>query len=625
MVTEANQRFRSLLEAAPDAMVVVASDGRIAFVNSQAVELFGYSHEELIGAEVERLLPARLRERHVHHRAAFTNELRCRTMGPQLGLWALHRDGTEIPVEIRLSVVETDEGTLISTAIRDITDRRRAEEMLASLAAIVACAEDAIYSVSPDWRVRTWNPGAVKMFGYAAEEIIGQRIDAALVTDIREFESIVDRTSRGLPVSRYETTRRRKDGSLVEISLSVTPITRDGVHVGSAVIARDITESKETKRRLDQSERLASLGTLAAGIGHEINNPLAVIMAGLEYVRGHVESIAASPQSEAAVALADAEEAARRVCRIVQDLRNFVRPSSGETKVLHVPDVLGVAIRMTGHIIRHHGTIVKNFGAIPAIAGDESRLMQVFTNLLINASHAIADVQGGVAEIALTTGTDPEGRAVVEVRDNGVGIEPSALPKIFDPFFTTKRDGLGTGLGLAISHSIVASMGGELTVASVPGAGSTFRVVLPPVRESERSRAPSSTAVRPGLRGRILIIDDEAAVGRAYERILRYDDHEVTFLGSGADAIEHLESGVSYDVIFCDLMMPTVTGMDVYDAVLASRPALADRIVFMTGGTFTARAEQFLGSTSNERLDKPIALDALRATVQRYLGQRSIF
>jgi PAS domain S-box-containing protein len=622
VVTEANQRFRSLLEAAPDAMVVVASDGRIAFVNSQAVELFGYSHQELIGAEVERLIPARLRERHVRHRAAFTNELRCRTMGPQLGLWALRRDGTEIPVEIRLSVVETDEGTLVSTAIRDVTDRRRAEEMLASLAAIVASAEDAIYSVSPDWRVRTWNPGAVKMFGYAAEEIVGQRIDAVLVTDIREFESIADRISRGLPVSRYETARRRKDGSLVEISLSVTPITRDGVHVGSAVIARDITESKETKRRLDQSERLASLGTLAAGIGHEINNPLAVIMAGLEYMRGHVESISASPQSDAAVALADAEEAARRVCRIVQDLRNFVRPSSGETKVLQVPDVLGVAIRMTGHIIRHHGTIVKNFGSIPAIAGDESRLMQVFTNLLINASHAIADVQGGVAEIALTTGTDPDGRAVVEVRDNGVGIEPHALSKIFDPFFTTKRDGQGTGLGLAISHSIVASMGGELTVTSARGVGSTFRVVLPAVREPDSSRAPSSTAPRPGMRGRILIIDDEAAVGRAYERILRYDDHDVTFLGSGSDAIEHLESGVSYDVILCDLMMPTVTGMDVYDAVLASRPELADRIVFMTGGTFTGRAEQFLDSTSNEHLDKPIALDALRATVQRYLTAR---
>jgi len=253
----------------------------------------------------------------------------------------------------------------------------------------------------------------------------------------------------------------------------------------------------ELEMRLARSERLASIGTLAAGMAHEINNPLAVVV-GVAYslrraMHGADEVLADVPGAEAARAelreaaegLRALDEAAERIRRVVQDMRRFVRPDRAERQVLELPEVLDAAARMAAAHLRQSARLQRHYGATPSVEANEGQLVQVFTNLLVNAAQAIGEGDPSAHRVELTTFTDERGRAVVEVRDDGPGISKQDLPRVFDPFFTTKPVGAGMGLGLAVCHGIVTSLGGEIAVESEAGRGATFRVALPPARVAE--------------------------------------------------------------------------------------------------------------------------------------------
>ena len=381
--------------------------------------------------------------------------------------------------------------------------------------------------------------------------------------------------------------------------------------------ARRQAERREMESRLAFADRMASVGTLTAGVAHELNNPLMYVLSNLHLTREELDGEREAGWAERIrQQLDEAIQGARRMQHIVRDLKTFSRVDAEQHGHANLQSVLESSINMSWNEIRHHALLERDFRRTPPVDANESRLGQVFLNLLINAVQAMPDRPVMDNRISVRSYTDDEGRAVVEVRDNGVGIEPAQLPRIFEPFFTTKPVSEGTGLGLSICRNLVRDMGGDIEVNSVRGKGTTFRVRLPASTRAETPRAverPSAEAT--ASKRRIIVVDDEPLVGRSIRRALR--GHDVEVYSSGADAIDRLCSDEPFDLVFCDLMMPEVSGMDVYRQVAAKRPDLAPRFVFMTGGAFTPRAREFLDTSSVVCLEKPFELRQIRELVAK--------
>jgi CheY-like chemotaxis protein len=259
---------------------------------------------------------------------------------------------------------------------------------------------------------------------------------------------------------------------------------------------------------------------------------------------------------------------------------------------------------MAQNDIRHRAHLSTSLAQVPNVDANASRLGQVVLNLIVNAVQALREGDVASSEIGVSVFRAASGEVVIEVRDTGEGIPPAILGHIFDPFFTTKPPGVGTGLGLAICHGLVKAMNGHITVESAPGRGSTFRVFLPASQAGAAAAEEAAAPVRSSERLRVLVVDDERSIGTSLKILLR-DDHDVEAVTRAADALERLSGGAAYDVILCDLMMPEMSGMAFYDAVHALWPALAPRVVFLTGGAFTAASRDFLERVPNPRLEKP--------------------
>jgi signal transduction histidine kinase len=380
--------------------------------------------------------------------------------------------------------------------------------------------------------------------------------------------------------------------------------------------ARRRAERQDVESRLAFADRMASVGTLAAGVAHELNNPLMYVLSNLRLTREELDS---APDAEwadrAKQQLDEAIQGAVRMQSIVRDLKTFSRPDDERRGNVDVRRVLESSINMCWNEIRHRAVLERDFGETPSVDASESRLGQVFLNLLINAVQAMPDRPVSANRIAVRSYTDDEGWAVIEVADNGTGIEPDRIGRVFDPFFTTKSISEGTGLGLSICRNIVREAGGSIEAQSELGHGATFVVRLP---ASKRTQLPHATqappATRPAARARVIVVDDEPLVGRSIRRALR--DHDVQVFSSGREAIERLSSDEPVDLVFCDLMMPEVSGMEVFGRVCARRPEMASRFVFMTGGAFTPQAREFLRDTPMLCLEKPFEVRQIRDLVR---------
>jgi CheY-like chemotaxis protein len=309
----------------------------------------------------------------------------------------------------------------------------------------------------------------------------------------------------------------------------------------------------------------------------------------------------------------DAREALVRMRDIVRDVKLFSRPQDDHTDAVDVVRVIDSSIRMAWNEIRHRARVVKDYQAVPLVNGNESRLGQVILNLLVNAAQAMSEGHADGNQLRVVTRAKNDDRVIIEIADTGVGIPAKNLERIFDPFFTTKASGVGTGLGLAICHKIVAELGGLIEVESEVGKGTLFRLELPAARESQTLKVKTARPVS-AHRARVLVVDDEPAVGRALQRILR-EQLDVVPLTSAKEAIRRIEGGEVFDVILSDLMMPDVNGMQFYQRILRLAPDLARRMVFVTGGAFTTAAREFLDRVPNPRIDKPVEATNLLAIV----------
>ncbi|HEX7625068.1 MAG TPA: ATP-binding protein, partial [Anaeromyxobacteraceae bacterium] len=388
----------------------------------------------------------------------------------------------------------------------------------------------------------------------------------------------------------------------------------------------DITERRRMLARLQIADRMASVGTLAAGVAHEINNPLAYVMSNVGYALEAMRAAAkassegrATPASVAQViaecggALEEAESGAERVRNIVRDLKIFSRAEDDERTSVRLDRVLQAALNLADSEIRFRARLVTDLASTPPVHANESRLAQVFLNLLVNAAQAIPEGRAGDNEIFVGTRVGPTGRAIVEIRDTGCGIPAENRKRIFDPFFTTKPVGVGTGLGLAICHGIVTALGGDIEVESEVGRGSSFRISLPAATSPEAA-APRPSPRRAPRRGRILVVDDEPLFCRSVERLLA-PDHDVVSLSDPHEAIRLLQVGQRFDVILSDLAMPGMSGIELHAEVSRLASELGEGMLFVTGGAFTASAAEFLAQRPTQVLEKPLSADALRAAV----------
>ena len=405
-------------------------------------------------------------------------------------------------------------------------------------------------------------------------------------------------------------------------------VTADGVLVGivNAVDIARFLATREPAGARDaelaaaiEAERVAALGFLANGLAHQINNALTPVRLSL----GRLTSFELSrrPMSEEhrhrVELLQDLREGFDCIARIVRELNQFAHADDAPDGDVDIMAELDLALALAAHEIRHRARLVRDYGAAPRVRAQPAMLRQVLLNLVINAVHALPAGEAHLHEIRARTATDERGFAIVEIEDTGAGISSDALPRIFEPFFTT-APGRALGLGLALTRDLLVALGGQIAVHSLAGRGTRVRVALPPGEPIARGSSTAIQARPAGDRVRILIVDDDRPVAAAIA--LELSDHDVVVAESGREALEILHRDKSFDVILCDLMMPEVSGMDVYEAVRLTDPGLLARIVLMTGGAFTSRAREFLSSIATPLLEKPFEARELRDLVATLTG-----
>jgi signal transduction histidine kinase len=466
-------------------------------------------------------------------------------------------------------------------------------------------------------RVRRVSAGAVSLVGAASEEECIRRSTELLTAESKaDFLRVLMAAFRNERDVHLETAimtcaREPRD---VRVHWRFVP-NEDGRFRRAIASVVDMTAERELQQRLLLAERMSAIGTLTASIIHEIKNPLT-------FVWNHLRSLRKSAPvltEEAAELLEEAYDGAERIRAISNEIGILSHGGDGaEVETVNLKQALDSAIRIAQPELQHRARVVREYeeGRI-FVRGSRTRVSQVFLNLVVNAAQAIEPGDRAQNTITIRARSTEKGHVCVEVQDTGPGIPPQLLRRIFDPFVTTKPAGRGTGLGLSICRRIVHSLEGTIELQSHPGQGTVARVVLPKAARSQRPLTvppPSMSAIRRAVGGKlsILVVDDEPVIARLIQKAL--GQHDVTTASDGREAVA-LMGEKAFDVILCDLIMPEMTGMDVYRAALQRATPMNDRIVFMTGGAFTQRARDFLESVPNMRIEKPFDLGHLERTI----------
>ncbi len=670
-------RYRALFTLMPSGAMVVTADGSFAAFNDQAHTYLGYSREEFAQLTVRHLDAA-------DAPGEFAERFRRLLAGEVLEFETLQRGkaGDLREVMIRARAAEGyGEPAILMTSL-DLTARKRATQALRTahraVLALSRCNESLVRATTEQALYESLCRIVVEDGGYrmcwvglaALDERSGIRPVAIAGHDggyVAGLDLVSAATERGqcpsgaaIRTGRPAIARDLADGTVVAPwraealrrgfrSAAALPLVSEGRSLGAVSIysceaeafdeaelhflmqlAEDVSfgvvslraraDRERLTAQLVQADRLAAMGTLAAGVAHEINNPLAYVVAshafigeGLARLEGQVGGHAVAGLADA---LADAQEGAERVRLIVRDLRTFSRVDDSRTDRVDLHRVLDSSLGIARNELKHRATVVREYGPVPPVLGNDAKLGQVFLNLLINAAQAIEAGHLDDNEIRVVTSTDAAGRARVEVRDTGPGIPAELRDRIFDPFFTTKGIGEGTGLGLSICRNIVKSLGGEIAVEGAPERGAVFCVTLPAApRDVRPTPAPPSAVTPAGRRGRVAIVDDEPGIRRAAERLLA-GEHDVVAFEHARALGDRVGAGERFDVILCDLLMPDMTGMDLHALLREVAPLQADAMVFVTGGAFTPEARAFLDRVPNPVLEKPFDLPAVRKVIR---------
>jgi PAS domain S-box-containing protein len=600
------------VEQAADAIELTDQNARLLYVNGAWERFSGYSKDEALGQTVGRLFRDTVAP--VHDAAFYQFTLASLAAGkPWIGaLVCRTRDGSRVLCEVNASPYVTEaEGFRGNMAVRrDLTHRRERDAALANAHAefrqVLSAIPDGV-AVLRDGKLYFANAAFLMMLGRDEASAIGRAYtDFVHVSDRERFEA-----EHGDSVTRVRFVR--PDGALRFAEVSPSGAISFEGRAAMILVSRDTTERRLAQEQLARAEKLSAIGSLAAGVAHEVNNPLAYLILNLELLREGSADGALLPDPSL---LDEALDGAKRIRSIVSELREFSGSDApGPLEPVLVERAATSAINIVQNEIRHRARLVREHEpGLFALARD-GELVQVLVNVLVNAAQAIPEPDGREHFIRVRTQTSADGHAQIAITDTGTGISSELLPRVFDPFATSKPRGEGSGLGLAISKRIVEEFGGRIRVTSSEGGGTTVTVDL------LHASAPDVPRVVPRVSGasprppgkRVLVVDDELPLARALKLVLRH--HDVTTVHDGREAFDLLESGQDFDVILCDLMMFGMTGAELYRRITALRRELSSRFIFMTGGTFTEQSHAFLEKTKNPVLRKPFDPNRVREWV----------
>ena len=508
-----------------------------------------------------------------------------------------------------------DQQGRVESMIATLIDTSELKAVSRVLQATIEAIPDGILVVEPGGKVICHNKRFLEILQVPPEAVEGKTVPEVmkhgvpLFTDPSELVRFreVNINSPDVPATPFAL----KDGRTVEI-LRKLETTSDGTL--SIICMRDITDRKRVEEQLLQADRMAVVGMLAAGVAHEINNPLTHVIGGLELLSEKLQKSSALHPEDVRRALEPLMRSSARIADIVKDLKTFSRTGNERIETVDLRKAMESTFPLVNSEIKRRATLATRFDPAPLVRANLGRLEQVFVNLIINALQAMKSAKVGDNHLSIAIGTDERGWAKVEVSDNGVGIAPEKLRQIFEPFYTTKPVGMGTGLGLAICYSLVKRFGGEIEVKSQPNVGTLFRVTFPPA--AVVANQPEATESGLYSRGRksILVVDDEPDICEMLEVALS-EDHEVRTAANGRAALEILASESAPDFVICDLMMPVMSGMEFYEAAVRLRPNLKERFLFITGGAVNEAAGDFLRANADRVLAKPFTIQQLRRAI----------
>jgi two-component system NtrC family sensor kinase len=605
-------RYRLVVETMSHAIVLSDLQRHVAYANPAAHALFGVREGDLVGCAVDDLIPPESRSevarRHARSTAGEPQLYETEVLGP---------GGERRVVQVRSAPLR--EGNAITGSIAsllDITEERRAHDARALSDAryerLVETAADAIFTVDREGRFTSVNRTMEFVMERPKQQLLGHNfretlLPATIVVAEQLFQDMLH-GKRG----RMDLAYPMGNGETRYGSITTAPIIENGQVTGAVGIMRDVTEERRLAEQLLQREKLAAIGQLVSGVAHELNNPLAGIMA-------FAQLLHASEQegTERRDAVDTIYREAKRAAKIVANLLLFARQRSPERTETDLNQVLRDTLELRRYVLRTQQVEVEtDFDeALPRTWADSFQLQQVALNLLTNAEQALSAVAGAKR---ITLATRRNGAMLeMSVSDNGPGIPAAQLDQLFNPFFTTKPVGEGTGLGLSISDGIVRQHGGTIRVESRPGAGATFTVSLPLVPGPAPADAqPPAPAPPQGPPRNFLLVDDEPAIRTALSMHLKRAGHRVDAAESGTEALAML-GGAHYDGIFLDLRMPDVSGADLYRRLRERDPGQAQRVVFATGDVDADGARDFLRRTGRPFLAKPFSLGAVTELLEQ--------
>ncbi len=470
------------------------------------------------------------------------------------------------------------------------------------------------------------NPHLKLIFGYPADAPEADVVPFAheRFIDAGARAAFLERLATDGAVTDYLLRMRRADGTpvWVEVTALARTANRGGATRIEALVRNVSTrkklddQSRDIHQQLLQAEKMAALGQTISGVAHELNNPLATILSWAE--RLSEKPLDETSRRGVGVILGEAERAAR----IVRNLLTFARKRQSTRAMIDLSTVVRETLALRAYDSSSGLSVVTELPAgLPQVFADAHQIQQVLLNLVINAEQAMLTAHGG-GSLVVRTWHDAELDAVVlDVTDDGPGVPPEAQTKIFDPFFTTKEVGKGTGLGLTVAYAIVQEHGGRIRVESPPQGGASFLVELPvsgtqPAAKPARAMVPPMDAARGAS---VLIVEDEHALAAAVAEALTDAGLKVDHAGDGQEALARVRN-TTYDVVICDLKMPRIDGMTLYRAIAAATPALARRVIFVTGDVAGADAERFLVESGCRWLAKPFRLSDLLRAVRETLA-----
>lgn len=606
------EECRRAFDLNDDILVVATPRGRLVRLNDGAARMLGWPPKSFLGRSLDALVHPDDLERFLEATSSgrpssdLINRLKSHDGEVHFVSWTLRPE--------RSPVV----GPVVYMRGVDVTQKLHREEELVASRAQLAEAQDIAHigTLVIDYRTNRVEPSL------QLRRLVALPDDADLPALIKERVGAPDRARlddavrlgrKGDP-STLQLTARLPHGPR-ELKIWIRPHAESsGEVVRLVAVVQDITDEVRLAAQLRLSERMASLGTLASGVAHEVNNPLAFIVANLNTVRGELNRVGELPGvdlSDIRAALSEAQEGAERVASIVGSLKAFSRGDDERTPVpCDLRPILEGVLNLARNETRHRARVIKDFQPVPLVVANQARLGQLFLNLVLNAAQAIPD--GHMEQNLLTVSTEAsDGAALVTVQDTGEGIAPENLGRVFDPFFSTKRTGRGAGMGLFIALGLAREMGGDIQVESSVGAGTRFRVRLPAAGALDAEPTPSADVP---LRGRVLVVDSEPLLLRSLSRMLGRA-HDVTTASDGREALEILTQQ-DFDLVLCDLMTPGLSGVELWERLPKEQRA---KLVFMTAGALSTETRGFLVASGPPVLQKPFTADTLSELLELHM------